>query len=788
MRQTFRQYLLAAALAAACLPAMPQGAPAPSAAQADRWPREIRLDSGSVVIHQPQVNQWDGITLDFRAAIEVKGDGSGKETFGVVWATARTLVDRQQRMVVLENLQFTRNNFPSLADNGVALAASLQRFFAANAPAPVSLDRLEASLAASRDTLPSGVAVANQPPHIIVSSTPALLVSIGGAPVVKEVPSSGFDRVINTRALILKKRDSWYLHLYDGWMTADALEGPWTKARRTPFGADEVAQNLAKSGAVDLLDGGPDANPKPSFASGVPTVYVSQVPAELILFTGKPDFVPLTGTTLLWATNTQGDVFVDTTDSSYYVLISGRWYRGRDLKDPWTYVANNALPPSFAQIAPDSRPGVVLASVAGTPQAQEAVITSQIPQTASVPRNGGPKFTPSFDGAPQYRPIDGTPLAYVANTPAPIIRVDDHTFYAVQAGVWFSAPAITGPWAVAAFVPEIIYTIPPSSSVHYVTYVRVYEATPTVVYVGYTAGYYGTVVSPYGVVVYGTGYAYSPWVGAVYYPVPVTYGMAAYPVYTPALGFAYGFAVGVAYASYYHPAYYGTPYYGAKCCATYASSTNVYNSWGNTVSSGTRGYYASGGKVGTTASGTYTNTATGTTGTYQAGRSYNANTGVAQQGAQKTYNTTSGASGSTTAGERYNVNTGVHSYGVNNSATTAGGSTASRTSVGATGAYGGSASASQTTVNNARTGQSNTVSTASVGDNHYASANGNVYKNTGSGWEQHNPQSGGWNQAGGNTSSLNREAQGRSSSEARASSFQGGGGYSRGGGGGRGRR
>ena len=40
-------------------------------------------------------------------------------------------------------------------------------------------------------------------------------------------------------------------------------------------------------------------------------------------------------------------------------------------------------------------------------------------------------------------------------------------------------------------VPAAIYTIPASSPLHYVTYVHIYEATPTVVYVGYTPGYMG---------------------------------------------------------------------------------------------------------------------------------------------------------------------------------------------------------------------------------------------------------------------------------------------------------
>ena len=199
----------------------------------------------------------------------------------------------------------------------------------------------------------------------------------------------------------------------------------------------------------------------------------------------------------------------------------------------------------------------------------------------------------------------------------PLIRAGND-FYAVTAGVWFTAPQVTGPWRVATSVPAVIYTIPASSPLHYVTYVRIYEATPSVVYVGYTPGYLGTVVSPYGTVVYGTGYVYNPWIGSVWYAPPYTYGVAAAPVYNPYVGFTYGFAVGLATAAwmepywggaYYHPGYWG----GYGCCVS--ASANVYGHWGSTTYSGTRRWYAGGGVAGTPASGTYDHTRTGTSGT-----------------------------------------------------------------------------------------------------------------------------------------------------------------------------
>ena len=61
-------------------------------------------------------------------------------------------------------------------------------------------------------------------------------------------------------------------------------------------------------------------------------------------------------------------------------------------------------------------------SVAGTPQAREAVIANTIPQTATVKRNEA-TLVPRYDGEPQFKPIVGTPLQYAINSPTPVIRV-----------------------------------------------------------------------------------------------------------------------------------------------------------------------------------------------------------------------------------------------------------------------------------------------------------------------------------------------------------------------------
>ena len=137
--------------------------------------------------------------------------------------------------------------------------------------------------------------------------------------------------------------------------------------------------------------------------------------------------------------------------------------------------------------------------------------------------------------------VTGTSVAYATNTDTQVLRIND-MYYACDQAVWFVSKSAKGPWVVSDSVPKAVQTIPPSSPVYNVKYVQVYQATPTVVYVGYTPGY--TWAFPYyGTVVYGTGYVYPAYISpVVYYPPPVTYGVAVR--YNPWTGWTVGFGYG----------------------------------------------------------------------------------------------------------------------------------------------------------------------------------------------------------------------------------------------------
>src|SRR5262249_27191480 len=292
------------------------------------------------------------------------------------------------------------------------------------------------------------------------------------------------------------KSGKHYLRALRRWFEAASLDGPWSAAARPPAGLESAMQSIAKGQRVNLLDD-PGSGVKDAAAGGVlPTIYVSTVPAELVQTLGRPDYEPIDGTGLLHVPNTSANILLDTKDQRHYLLLSGRWFRSPSLTDgPWEYVPHDKLPSDFAKIPQTHPKGAVLASVAGTPQAQEARIDNSIPQTAEVNR-ATTRYQATYDGAPKFQAIEGTTLQHAVNTTNPVIQVDAKTYYALKDGVWFTAAAPTGPWAVATTVPAAIYTIPVSSPLHYVTYVHVYAATPQTVYVGYTPRHYGTVVAP----------------------------------------------------------------------------------------------------------------------------------------------------------------------------------------------------------------------------------------------------------------------------------------------------
>jgi len=322
------------------------------------------------------------------------------------------------------------------------------------------------------------------------------------------------------------------------------------------------------------------------------------------------------------------------------------------------------------------------------------VLIAQIPTSATVTPAAANEVKVTYAGQPQFQPITGTSMMYAVNTPNRVIQVGNE-YYLCYQGAWFVSFSPNGPWQVAQSVPQVIYTIPASSPVYNVTYVTQVPASNGAVTASYTAGYTGAFIMGAAVgaiVACGTGYYYPPYVyGGFYYPYAATYGYHTY--YNPYSG-AYGWG-----GSAYGP--YGSAHWGA-------------------------GYNPS-------------------TGTYARGATYS--TPYGSRSAAEAYNPYTGASAATRQGSNAYGSWGQSVYNKN-------GETAYTQH--ASNAYGTAASA-QTSAGGQAKGVSTAYGTTAAGKTSsgdmYATHDGNVYKNTGSGWQSYN--NGSWNNVQKPTTSSN---------------------------------
>lgn len=527
-----------------------------SPASALDWPFIIESGDTVITIYMPQVESLKGDIITSRSAISISVPAVETPVFGAVWFEAYALTDRDSRTVVLSDVKVKGARFPSMEGQNLEAYGKLVTDEIEEWEFLITLDELNAMLEYVDKQNIAVEEIKNDPPKIIFKSTPAVLILIDGDAKEQDLENTDLKYVVNTAFFIVydKKSNMYYMRGGPWWYSSKKVDSGYAPVDNVPDEVSKLAAEAEKAAAEDAAAAaaaaaaaGEDPPPDPATefeGKSPPEIIVSTGPTELIMTEGDPAFAPIEGTEILYMTNTDSDVFMDLKGQQYFTLISGRWYTAPSMEGKWKYVASDGLPADFAKIPPDSQNGQVLASIAGTEQAQNAVLDMYVPQTAEVDRKEATTKV-EYDGDPKFERIEDTDMTYAVNTSSSVIKAGS-IYYCCDDAVWFQAASPTGPWAVCVEVPDVIYTIPPSCPVYNVVYVYVYDYSPEVVYVGYTPGYTCSYVYG-GTVVYGTGYHYYPWYGRYYYPRPVTWGFGVH--YNPYTG--WGFSVGTGYGGPY---------------------------------------------------------------------------------------------------------------------------------------------------------------------------------------------------------------------------------------------
>jgi hypothetical protein len=537
------RYILSAMLVLWAVAMMPAGTRAdvtvadPGANTPSRWPMHVTSAEGAdVTIFQPQLEDFSGDTITGRAAVAVIPAGQQTPVFGAIWLESRVETDRSTRMVQVLDVHVTKVLFPSTQPISVQSLSDSARQAILAQPITLSLDHLLASLENIKKVQEAATDLQTAPPAIVFRDHPAVKVQYDGDPRLVQAGDNGIMRAVNTPFFVALDPGSrtYFLKGAGHWFSAADPMGPFLYTTQIP---QAIAQLADQTGYSDPQQAIPDDE-----VSRLEIVTANS-PTELIWSDGPPQMSTIPGTGLLYWANTDSNVFLEISTQQTYVLLSGRWYSASNTNGPWTYVAPKQLPGDFAKIPADSPKAGVLAQVPGTQAAQDAVADTVIPQTAAVDSTNYDQPPVSYDGDPDFQPIQGTQCSYAVNTDCSVINTGGF-YYCCYNAVWYQCQTPNGPWVISYRVPGDIYAIPPSCPIYPVIFVRIYGHTGAVVYVGYTPGYLGCYPLN-GVVVYGTGYRYQPWYRQRYVPRPSTFGFAAnYHPYSGRWGFSFGLASG----------------------------------------------------------------------------------------------------------------------------------------------------------------------------------------------------------------------------------------------------
>lgn len=548
------------------------------------WPKSFTNSNGNIVkVYQLQPEAFSNGVLEATAAISVLKDGKEDPVFGMIWLNANA--DTRGQQVSLSSIQVNTIKLPNenSQDNLTALQDDITGKMN-NWNITIPLNDINAALQLNREETNLSSKINNNPPKILYTNKPSILVVIDGTPRLQNNSKWNIQTVVNTPFIILKNDNRFFLYGGKHWYTATAVTGPYSITTSIPGKLERIQEEVAQANKDNNVQ-------QEQKEYEISNIIVTTESAELLQSDGEPNFTPIQGTNLLYVRNSDNDIFMDVTSQQYYVLLSGRWYRSTALDGRWQYIGADKLPADFAKIPAGSAKDNVLTSVAGTPEAKDAVMNTQVPQTAKVDRKTA-NADIEYDGDPRFDNISGTDMDYAVNTSSYVLRWRG-SYYAVDKGVWFQSYSPDGPWRICVERPYEVSLIPPRYPVYAMKYVYIYDVTPDFIYVGYTPGYLNTFV--YGpTVVYGTGYYYQPWYGRYYYPRPYTWGFNMH--YNPWTGWGFGFNFNYGWFNFgignYSPwSYYGGWWGPAIYRPSYCWSPYRSGYYGGYHDDGYYGYY-----------------------------------------------------------------------------------------------------------------------------------------------------------------------------------------------------
>jgi hypothetical protein len=173
-------------------------------------------------------------------------------------------------------------------------------------------------------------------PEVLYATSAAAVILFDGPPVFAPITGTQLERATNTRSPIFRLNPgSTYYYLVVGrWFSAPSLKGPWSDATSSlPTDFSNIPPD-SPAGAVLAAVPGTTQAEDAALLSQVPKRPALSARQVSVTYLGTPQFAPVAGTTMQYATNTADKVLL--IGAVYYLSRRGQWFIAPSPQGPWT--------------------------------------------------------------------------------------------------------------------------------------------------------------------------------------------------------------------------------------------------------------------------------------------------------------------------------------------------------------------------------------------------------------------------------------------------------------------
>jgi hypothetical protein len=182
-----------------------------------------------------------------------------------------------------------------------------------------------------------------------------------------------------------------------------------------------------------------------------PRIIFAETPTLHIPVDGKQVLRPTHSGGLDRVINTRQLILFDPAQSRYYLRLYDGWMTSVLIEGPWDVAAD---PPSTLDKAMEVVTAKTNVDLLDGMNPEDAASGKKV-ELPKLDKKSAPAVLVSTsptevivtEGPPNYVPIDGTQLLYVANTTSNVFKsLADQNMYVLLSGRWYTAAAAAGPW------------------------------------------------------------------------------------------------------------------------------------------------------------------------------------------------------------------------------------------------------------------------------------------------------------------------------------------------------